>query len=62
MYVCMLQMLEGNEVDLRCAFEELEDEEERQDEMGEDLGSEKRAPKLHAFGTCKNKQHEKHKT
>lgn len=49
-HLCMPQLLEDNEVDLRCAFEEIEDEDERQDEMGEDLGAEKRAPKLHAFG------------
>merc|ERR1712224_518786 len=45
-----LEVLEENEVDLRCAFEELENEDERMDDMGEDLGVERRAPKLNAFG------------
>jgi len=45
-----LETLEDNEVDLRCAFEELENEDERMDDMGQDLDAERRAPKLHAFG------------
>lgn len=45
-----LELIEDNEVDLRCAFEELEDEDERMDVMGEDLDGERRAPKLQAFG------------
>ena len=47
-----MQTLEDNEVDLRCAFEELENEDERMDDMGQDLDAERRAPKLHAFGNA----------